>query len=431
MASGNLPGENRAYQIEAPCIVFFVLAPIFVGVRLWARIKLRGWSGIGLDDWTILVSTIFATVVSALMVASCAHGFGQHIANLTKPNRLMTLKLFYVAQAFYKLTINLTKASILLLYLRIFPKLWFRKTCLVLLAVILLYMVGTTASSIWQCNPIPRAWDKSIAGTCISITANWYANAAFSITTDLVILGLPMHSIYTSHLPTSQKLALMGVFALGLFTTITSILRMTTLNFSSTSPDITFDIDSSIWTMIEQNLAIICACLPVCRLPLSYILPSYFSTSTPPSSSSSIPAIKMKPRIHIGGSSSSTQEFNGHISDAEGGYGKRRYGQYGIDKGVIETSVGVIMPPATPVTAGRLDTSGSRRTKAEEWVQQQRREHENLGRQSFHGSVHSAGRSGHSSSEEGDRQSEAAIRMVRNYGVLSDGEEVEPHAQVR
>lgn len=58
MASGNLPGENRAYQIEAPCIVFFVLAPIFVGVRLWARIKLRGWSGIGLDDWTILVSTV-------------------------------------------------------------------------------------------------------------------------------------------------------------------------------------------------------------------------------------------------------------------------------------------------------------------------------------------------------------------------------------
>lgn len=149
------------------------------------------------------------------------------------------LQLFYVAQAFYKLTINLTKASILLLYLRIFPKQWLRKTCLVLLAVILLYMVGTTASSIGQCNPIPRAWDKSIAGTCISITANWYANAAFSITTDLVILGLPMHSIYTSHLPTSQKLALMGVFALGLFTTITSILRMTTLNFSSTSPDIT------------------------------------------------------------------------------------------------------------------------------------------------------------------------------------------------
>ncbi|KAK0668217.1 hypothetical protein QBC41DRAFT_347410 [Cercophora samala] len=360
MATGNLPGENRAYQIEAPCIVFFVLTPVFVGIRLWARVKLRGWSGLGMDDWTIVVSTIFATVVSALMVASCAHGFGQHISNLTKPNKLMTLKLFYVAQAFYKLTINLTKASILLLYLRIFPKRWFRATCFVLLAIILLYMVGTTASSIWQCNPIPRAWDKSITGTCISITANWYANAAFSITTDLIILGLPMHSIYTSHLPTSQKLALMGVFALGLFTTITSILRMTTLNFSSTSPDITFDIDSSIWTVIEQNLAIICACLPVCRLPLSYILPSYFSTSTSPSSSSSMPAIKMKPRIHIAGSSSSTQAFNGHVSDAEAAYEERRYGQYGIDKGVIETNVGAVTPPAPLVTTNRPDTAGSR-----------------------------------------------------------------------
>ncbi|KAK0732395.1 hypothetical protein B0T21DRAFT_393906 [Apiosordaria backusii] len=338
MASGNLPGENRAYQIEAPCIVFFVLTPLFVGIRFWARIKLRGWSGLGWDDWTIVVSA-----------------------------------LFYVAQAFYKLTINLTKASILLLYLRIFPKQWFRTACFVLLAIILLYMVGTTVSSIWQCNPIPRAWDKSIPGTCINITANWYANAAFSITTDLVILGLPMHSIYTSHLPASQKLALMGVFALGLFTTITSILRMTTLNLSSTSPDITFDIDSSIWTMIEQNLAIICACLPVCRLPLSYILPSYFSTSTSPSSSSSIPAIKMKPRIHMVGSSSSTQEFNGHISDVEAlGYEERRYGQYGIDKGVIEARVGVVMPPSTPVAADRPGTSGTGANKVEEWVEQQR-----------------------------------------------------------
>ena len=29
--------------------------------------------------------------------------------------------------------------------------------------------------------------------------------------------------------------------------------------------------------MIEENLAIICACLPVCRLPLAYLFPTHFS----------------------------------------------------------------------------------------------------------------------------------------------------------
>lgn len=31
--------------------------------------------------------------------------------------------------------------------------------------------------------------------------------------------------------------------------------------------------------MIEENLAIICACLPVCRLPLAYAFPAYFSST--------------------------------------------------------------------------------------------------------------------------------------------------------
>lgn len=45
--------------------------------------------------------------------------------------------------------------------------------------------------------------------------------------------------------------------------------------------------------MIEIHLAIICACLPMFRLPLAYILPSYFSSSssgTNPSGVSSSPS---------------------------------------------------------------------------------------------------------------------------------------------
>lgn len=77
-------------------------------------------------------------------------------------------------------------------------------------------MFATTASSVWQCSPIARAWDKSIPGSCINITGNWYANAGFSIATDVIILALPMLPIYQSKLPSGQKLALMVVFALGI-----------------------------------------------------------------------------------------------------------------------------------------------------------------------------------------------------------------------
>ncbi|KND89528.1 hypothetical protein TOPH_05903 [Tolypocladium ophioglossoides CBS 100239] len=278
MNSGNIPGPSNAAEVRIPCIIFFAVTPIFLVIRVWNRISRR--SGLGWDDWTIFVSFACTLAVQVLMMISCNYGFGKHIYHLGRENRLMALKLFYIAQIFYKLTINLTKSSILLLYLRIFVQRWFRICCYALMGLILAYMVATTASSIWQCSPIEGAWDKSIHPECISLTKNWYANAGFSIVTDVLILCLPMQPIWTSKLPINQKRALMLVFALGGFVTVTSIMRCTTLNFSTTSPDSTYDITSTLWTMIEENVAIICACLPMCRMVLAWIFPKTFSNAS-------------------------------------------------------------------------------------------------------------------------------------------------------
>ncbi|KAJ5241826.1 uncharacterized protein N7469_000153 [Penicillium citrinum] len=274
---GNLPGPSKALDIQIPCIVFLVLTPAFVAIRVWSRVNSK--SGLGWDDWTILLSTVFAIIVMAFMLASCTYGFGQHIANLTKENKAKTLKLFFISQAFYKLTMNMTKMSILMLYLRIFIQRWFRIICYILLCIIASYMIAAFFASIFQCIPVARAWNKTIPGSCIDITANWYANAGFSIATDIIILALPMYPIYNSKIVLGRKIALMCVFALGAFVAVTSIIRMQTLDFSSKSPDTTYDLTSSIWTMIEENMAIICACLPMMWAPLAKLFPSLFSST--------------------------------------------------------------------------------------------------------------------------------------------------------
>ena len=53
---GNTPGASNAAQVEVPCIVFFALTPIFIGLRIWSRLS-KG-SKLGADDWTILVSFV-------------------------------------------------------------------------------------------------------------------------------------------------------------------------------------------------------------------------------------------------------------------------------------------------------------------------------------------------------------------------------------
>lgn len=53
---GIIPGESNALLVQIPAIVFFVLTPIFVAIRFWARIRMK--SGLGWDDWTILFSFV-------------------------------------------------------------------------------------------------------------------------------------------------------------------------------------------------------------------------------------------------------------------------------------------------------------------------------------------------------------------------------------
>ncbi|KAJ3481493.1 hypothetical protein NLG97_g7807 [Lecanicillium saksenae] len=281
---------SHADYVRIPCIVFFAVTPVFLGIRIYNRISRR--TGLGWDDFTIILSYLCTLTVMIFMMVSVDAGFGKHIKTLPKANRLKALQMFYIAQIFYKTTINLTKTSILLLYRRIFVQKWFRYSCNTLICIVLAYCVATTASSIWQCTPVALAWDKSLHGTCISMIKNWYANAGFAIATDVLILSLPMQPIWASKLPVNQKRALMLVFALGGFVTVTSILRATTLNFSITSPDVTYDIASTLWTMIEINVAIICACLPMCRMVLAWMLPGLFgsitiSSSTPKNAHSS------------------------------------------------------------------------------------------------------------------------------------------------
>ena len=125
------------------------------------------------------------------------------------------MQAFWVAQILYKFTINLTKTSICLLYLRIFPNLRFRRLVYVLLTFVVLYAFASIIATIAQCTPLERAWDHSVKGSCINLTAFWYANAAANILGDCLILGLPMPVIKSLKLPRRQRVGLILVFALG------------------------------------------------------------------------------------------------------------------------------------------------------------------------------------------------------------------------
>lgn len=159
------------------------------------------------------------------------------------------------------------------------------------MAIVISYGLSATVATILQCIPIWRAWDKSIPGTCFDLTAFWYANAAYTVATDLILLFMPMRVVWGLQLRKAQKAAVLMVFAVGGIVTICSIIRMTYIATSSTSSDSTCkwdvsttlthltttdEIQSTSLANIESNLAILCACLPVYRRPLVKLFPRLF-----------------------------------------------------------------------------------------------------------------------------------------------------------
>ncbi|KAH0496053.1 hypothetical protein TgHK011_003436 [Trichoderma gracile] len=249
------PNDNNSSLIYIPSAIFGVICPIIVALRVWVRV-MRG--KMGADDWTAIIALIFTLLTGGLLVASCHYGMGRHLIFLDPDEKYQALKYFYASQVTYKAAINLTKCSILLLYLRLFKIIsWIRWACWGLLACVLIYCVSSIVATICQCDPLDKAFNRALPGTCIDLARFWFANAGFSIATDIIILLLPLPLIYQLEAPKSHKVAFVAVFAIGILVAVTSCLRAASLDTFATSPDNTYDIANVMWTIIEPSMAVI------------------------------------------------------------------------------------------------------------------------------------------------------------------------------
>ncbi|KAI4197259.1 MAG: hypothetical protein LQ350_006032 [Teloschistes chrysophthalmus] len=221
---------------------------------------------------------IFPSIALATVLARFAcvdHGVGKHISTLTPNDKHQSLFAFYLSQTLYKLTIALTKTSILLLYLRIFPLRTpplhtYRLLTHATIAFVLSYTSASIITTIFQCAPVARAWDREIEGSCVDLTAFWFVNAVVNMGGDLVIFALPVPIVWKLQMGRGEKWGLLPIFGLGVFVITTSTLRTTTLPLASKTPDPTHDtMLSTLWSNVEANTGILCACLPTLKKPLA------------------------------------------------------------------------------------------------------------------------------------------------------------------
>ena len=177
------------------------------------------------------------------------------------------------------------------LYYRIFALPHFRRACLVLMAVSIGWTVAYLFVVIFQCTPIPRVYDRSIPGTCISffghrsvfpvsdhlmrtdILCSW-SNAILNLITDIAIFVLPIPVIIRLNMSIGSRVGLVVLFCMGFFICLTTALRMATLPLTLKTKEPSWEsAPTNLWSYIESATGVICACLISLRQSIGALWP--------------------------------------------------------------------------------------------------------------------------------------------------------------
>ena len=173
--------------------------------------------------------------------------------------------MLYFELLVYSFGIPLPKLVLLLLYIRIFPTRIFKLAVFAVGIVVIAWCPAVFFTNMFQCNPVPLAWDKSIkGGTCIDQLAFFRYIAVPTALCDAAVLILPLPLIWQLHKTLRQKSELSILFSLGSIGMVATMARrLTYFRKSNHDSDHTWNaVTVQAWTMAEVEVVLIAACLP-------------------------------------------------------------------------------------------------------------------------------------------------------------------------
>ncbi|CAP59759.1 uncharacterized protein PODANS_1_50 [Podospora anserina S mat+] len=274
--------ENIASNVILASVLAPVFAIIFVVLRLYtARSILRVSHK---DDWLILIAVILSVLYSATLIAMTKFGLGYHIFYLFHSNTWRGKTLLLLAGFPAAITSNLSvlfiKCSILVFYLRFSTTRILNHVIYVMLVIVVIANSLAAFGVLFTCQPMSSFWDGKVKGTCINRDA-WYAwLVILNCVTDFILLVLPLWLLAPLKIGFSQKAAIAAILGTGGFVVGISIFRVVVVSQGWDKYDFTYRFAINyIWSVIETNVAIICACAPTLRALVGRYVPSLLQFS--------------------------------------------------------------------------------------------------------------------------------------------------------
>lgn len=147
--------------------------------------------------------------------AGSTMGIGHPVTQVLE-NVPTILKLIVSYELLYCLSTSTIKFSVLLFYLRVFVNPGLRLAVKCTIALVALWTVGNILQVFLICRPFAATYDPTVKGECGNRQGSFVAIGAFNAITDVLILALPIRTVWKLKIKTGSKVGVTVVFLIGL-----------------------------------------------------------------------------------------------------------------------------------------------------------------------------------------------------------------------
>ncbi|KAH7346864.1 hypothetical protein BKA65DRAFT_285935 [Rhexocercosporidium sp. MPI-PUGE-AT-0058] len=303
---------------------------LLIIMRTYARIHRLGLSGLQPDDYLmVLAGGLYTALIVCLNVIAGGGG-----SNLYRPEEFVTFtekdiqdrikgsKIVIVSEQAMLNLIYTIKACMLIMYTRLTLGLQVQRLVLYLSIYVSLCWLATEIAFFTACTPFSGYWAMPPPNPqCTTLEHYAIIQAVFNISSDTLMLFIPLPLITKLNMPLKQKSVLLLIFSMGLFVILAAVLTKV-FNLSDV-----WDPSYMLWYTREASVAVYVSNLPMIWPLLREWFPA-LKTLTPGQKSSSTRNLSYGPG---GGRPRTTNIAGRHLS---GGFGGKRLSDNG---GIVTT----------------------------------------------------------------------------------------------
>ncbi|KAF2124732.1 hypothetical protein P153DRAFT_370646 [Dothidotthia symphoricarpi CBS 119687] len=268
--------EERGWGGPIALMVLMGLTFVIYFARMWARLSVG--RNAGLDDVLMTLAMLpLAGLTISVILAIRKYGFQWHVWDQTAETRITSRKITMAIEMNYMICTTLVKVSILCFYRRITGALtnsfvywvWGAIIFCVVYCVLFILLIAfncTPAAGFFNLyNPV---WVAQHEVHCRDEGALVVAATTISTVIDFMVGLLPVSLVWKIQISKRQKLALCGIFGVGVVTCVCGIMRTYyAIKVYYFSYDITWwGYHGWVWTSLEADLGVICASGPALKM---------------------------------------------------------------------------------------------------------------------------------------------------------------------